>query len=140
MALKKKIAAIIAAIATTSALGINAMAAGKPSAVFYVDDAWVFGFVQYFDSTGGNPFDSDIVRAITESEEYMDKMTSVATLYYTQGCANKHITENAEENYTKKCSVDAKKYTFAKGYKGVGNRTAKRNKSGDVSDSTVIEW
>lgn len=139
MALKKKIAAAIAAIATILALSITAMATGATAAMFNVDDAWVAGFVDYFDSTGGNPFDSDLVRAQTCSDEYMEEITALAMLYYTKGDETRIESKQTVECYSKACYADAKKYTFAKGYKGVGKHTAKRN--GDTgTDWTVVEW
>lgn len=139
MALKKKMLAAIAAMATTSALTINAMAAGKTAAIFDVDDDWVAGFVQYFDSTGGNPFDSDLVRASTTSDEKMDTISAFATLYYTKGNEIKKEVQSFIEYDSKGYYADAIKYTFATGFKGTGDHFAERNGI-PGSDSTIVLW
>lgn len=133
----KKIIAGAAAVCAAACLTVNAFAATLTH--FTVNNVKITGELSYFDSSGGNPLDSDSVTAITSSPSAMDHIEAHATLYYTKGEQRISVTQPESADDARYVKATISKYTLATGYKGEGLHMA-RHGGQFYSGNTSVTW
>jgi hypothetical protein len=105
------------------------------STSFTVNGVSVVGQVSYYDSAGGNPFDSDSVTATTTSGAALDEIKAKAYLYNGSTLLSSNSELSYNSNYV---SAYTSKYT-SDGNNGKGYHYGLHNQKSNY-DYTYVTW